>query len=207
MINVLEIKADKRSKVGKASVKKDRKSGKLPAVIYGMGKEPVNIVLDKAELMALYRNSEYLVNAIFSIEVDGKKEQVITQDLQREPISKSIEHVDFIRINEKTKVTTQVPVVLEGTAAGQKLGGVVIKTLEEIKVSCFPQDIPVVLKADISSLGLGDVLFVKNLPESDVLDYVTDASSSIVYVEIPRSERSAMAQQSDEDSAETESQE
>ena len=201
-MNTLEIKAEKRINNGKSAAKKDRCQGKVPAVVYGGTAEPLNIVLDKAELMALYRNSEYKSNALFSIDVEGQNEVVITQELQRNPLSKSIQHIDFLRITDKNKISTMVPVELVGTAAGQKMGGVVIKTLEEIKISCLPQDIPVVLKADITALTLGSSLFVKNLPVDEKIEYVSDASSSIAYVEIPRSERSAMAQASEEVTAE-----
>lgn len=201
-MNTLEITAEIKQENGKTAAKAARKQGKVPAVIYGGKNEPVNIVLDKAELMSLYRNSDYKANALFTIDVNGQKEVVITQALQREVLTRSIEHIDFLRINEKDKITTEVPVNLVGTAAGQKMGGVVIKTLEDIKIACLPQDIPVEIKADISPLGLGSSLFVKNLPEDEKIDYISDPSASIAYVEIPRSERSAMAQQTDEETPE-----
>ena len=194
-MNIINFTCKKRNQYGKINSKKDRANGDIPAVVYGGQDEPINVLLNFRDIMAIYRKSDYKLNTLLNLDIDGQSVLVITKDIQQNPVSQSITHIDFMRVDESKPVDISVPVELKGTAKGQKLGGIVIQTLFEIKISCLPNQIPLALPVDITQLGLGHKFSVKDLTVNDETKVLSHGSIAIAHVEVPRSERANLAQE------------
>lgn len=183
------LKTKERVTFGKASAKKLRKEGRIPSVIYGQEKEPIHVVLDPRDLERVFRKNEKGKNTMIELEVETekgtKKEIVLTYQIQSDAITRAIEHIDFIRTSDKTKISAVVPIELEGQATGLKMGGVLIHKLREIVIKSLPQDIPVSIKVDIGTMNIGDFFKVKDLTLGSI-SIVSNIDDTIVRIAAPR---------------------
>jgi len=168
----ITLSAEKRDAQGTRAVRRLRSEGKLPAVVYGHGEGAVNISLPTKETVREINAG----HAVFDLNIDGKSESVLLKDVQYNYLGDEILHLDFFRVNLGEEVTTDVPLVLTGEAAGAKEGGVLTQTRDNITVVCKVRDLPDELKHDISAMNVGDALHVSeialpsgvSLPEGDV---------------------------------------
>src|SRR5262245_20494073 len=103
------VKAQTRDRAGKGVARELRRQNKVPAVIYGDNKEPVKISLDAKEINMEY-NKGHMLTSLCDLDVDGGKHQVLARDVQLHPVTDRVEHVDFLRVNAKTKIAVMVPV-------------------------------------------------------------------------------------------------
>ena len=124
MDNVNTLIASHREKVGTNSTKKIRGNKMVPAIIYGDGKKPEPISISVVDFRIEVSKSSFL-NKIYDLSVDKSKTRVIVQDISQNPVTDELEHVDFLRVNDKTKVTIEVPVkfINETLSPGIKRGG------------------------------------------------------------------------------------
>lgn len=183
------LKTKERVTFGKASAKKLRKEGRIPSVIYGQEKEPIHVVLDPRDLERVFRKNEKGKNTMIELEVETekgtKKEIVLTYQIQSDAITRVIEHIDFLRTSDKTKIRAVVPIELEGQAPGLKMGGVLIHKLREIVIKSLPQDIPASIKVDIGTMNVGDFFKVKDLTLGSI-SIVSNIDDAIVRIASPR---------------------
>ena len=161
-INVLN--ALERKKVGSNSSKKVRQEDKVPAIIYGDGKTPEPVSLNVAELRAEISKSSFL-NKIYDIEINKKKVRVIVQGVSQNPVTDILEHVDFLRVNENTKVTIEVPVKFtnESLSPGIKRGGVLNIVRYSVEVMCPVNKIPENFEFDLNGLEIGDSIHISHI--------------------------------------------
>jgi len=159
-----ELTAVSRTDLGKGATRRLRKENKVPAVVYGAGSEPVSITLGHNELLHSTENEAFFSH-ILSLEIDGKKENVVIKDLQRHPSRAILMHADFLRINLNEKLKVHVPIhfIGEDVAPGVKLGGVVTHDLVDVEVECLPKNLPEFIEVDISELELGESIHLSNL--------------------------------------------
>ncbi len=162
-----------------------RKEGKIPAILYGAGKKGVPLFIDYKEFIHLYHKVKHAENILISLKVDNTKnpEPTIIKEIQIDHVKKRILHIDFQRVSLKKKIEVNVPIEVIGESIGVKEGGILDHIIREIKVRCYPNQIPENLKLDVSSLNIGDVLLVKQIeaPEGvEVLDSPEDIVISIV---------------------------
>ncbi|HMJ78015.1 MAG TPA: 50S ribosomal protein L25, partial [Iamia sp.] len=140
---------------GTRSSRRLRAEGKVPAVVYGLGRDPVAVTVDWRELRtALITDAG--VNALIdlSIEGEGESQLAIVKDMQRHPIKRSVDHVDFLLIRRDQEITVDVPLVAEGEATDLENDGGMIETLlNSIPINAMPGSIPDTLTYDISSMG------------------------------------------------------
>ena len=206
-MQTVEVTCKKREGKGKSFAKKYRQEGYLPSVVYGGKKESMALMVSRAEIMAVYRNSDFKQNVLLSLDIDGQKEVVMTKELQQDPVTIRITHIDFFRVNDSNAVEVLVPISISGVAKGQKLGGIVIQSLEKISLLCLPQDVPIKYDVDITNLGLGETISIKDLEKNEKFDVLTNEYTAIVGVEVPRSERSkaSNAESDSSDSSDNES--
>ena len=129
------LSASLREKVGTNSTKKVRFANKIPAIIYGDGKNPEPISLDVKDLRIEINKSSFL-NKIYDLSINDSKTRVIVQGISQNPVTDQLEHVDFLRVNDKTKVTIEVPVKFlnETLSPGIKRGGVLNVVLSLIHI-------------------------------------------------------------------------
>ena len=152
------LNAELRSDLGKGASRRLRQSGKVPAVIYGAGKEPTPITLEHNELAHQVENEAFFSH-ILTVKLGGKDESAVVKDLQRHPSRPFILHMDLQRVSATDKIRVHVPVhfINESLAPGVKAGGLVTHMITEIEVQCLPADLPEFIEADLSALELNGI--------------------------------------------------
>jgi len=148
----------KRETFGKASIRELKASGMIPAVVYGLNEPPVAIAISP-KAVARVLASDTGMNSVMFLQREGTdiKRHVIIKDLQRDPLTSRLRHVDFMRVDMTLKVRVKVPVRLVGTAIGVKgQGGVLDFAHREIELECLPSVIPAHIDVDITNLAVGD---------------------------------------------------
>src|SRR5881628_1698178 len=138
------LEVSRREKSGKEVAKKLRAAGKVPAVVYGGHKEPVAIEVDRKAVSELVQKSEHGVRSIFLLKMAGTDQQrhAMIKEIQIDPISRKMSHIDFIRVVMDEVVRTTVPVHVNGTPIGVKEGGLLDFQVRELHVECLPNAIP-----------------------------------------------------------------
>jgi len=199
MSNAFELNATVRADLGKGASRRLRRLAEMvPAIIYGEGKAPVNISIPHKDIQKALTN-EAFYSHIITLHVDGKPEQVVIKALQRHPAKPRIMHADFQRVSADRAIVVAVPLhfINEDKCKGVKIGGgSIIKALNELQISCLPQDLPEFIEVDLSDLGLGEAIHISqiNLPMGVScvdLAHGHDSDNSVVSVLAPRGIASA----------------
>ncbi|MBP84320.1 MAG: 50S ribosomal protein L25 [Verrucomicrobiales bacterium] len=163
------LQAAKREVKGTTASKRLRREGTVPAVIYGSSQREYMIQLDSKEFGDLVRRQSSQ-NFIVTLEIEGAQEKskmAIVQDVQKDPLTGNLIHVDFRAVSENETIHAVVPIELTGEPAGVKGGGLLEQLLRDIEVHCRPGDLPSNISSDVNSLDIGDSLKVNelNLPD------------------------------------------
>jgi large subunit ribosomal protein L25 len=186
-----KITAEKRDGLGKSVTRKLRADRKIPAVLYGKGKEAVSLVLAREEIGKVLSDS-HARSSIISLTVseDGKpvEKNVLIKEIQRHPVGDFVFHVDFLEVAMDKEITLNVPVELTGTAEGIKMGGILQFMARELKVSCLPSAIPSEIKVDITALNIGDSIHIKDIVAPAGVKINFDSNFTIVSVASPAAE-------------------
>jgi large subunit ribosomal protein L25 len=153
------IAVPKRDLTGKAASKAVRRSGLIPAVVYGLDETPVAIAISP-KIVARIIASETGLNTLIHLQREGTdiKRHVIIKEVQRHPVTDRLVHVDFMRVDPTHKVRVKVPIRLKGTPLGVKEGGILDFTHRELEVECLPGFIPAHVEVNIEHLEVGDSL-------------------------------------------------
>lgn len=168
-----------RTEIGKGPVGRLRKSGKIPAVIYGHEKSHA-ISIDEREFGQKFRTISE--NTIITVETSEGNHDVLVKDYQEDLLTGRITHIDFYEIVSDRLLRTHVPVHLKGIAPGVREGGVLETLLHEIEVECYPRDIPQAVEVDISGLAIGDAIHVGDLKFADEVRVLNTPDQVIVTV-------------------------
>lgn len=180
----LEISVKQREETGKNANRRLRAAGSIPAVVYGDHKEAVAIQVERRALHDLLRTGGG-ENAVFLLKLEGteKSRHAMIRELDVDPISRQIVHIDFQRIRLTEKVRVQVPIELVGEPTGVKNeGGVLDFVSREVEVECLPTDIPQHLTADVSELHVGQHLEAAALPIPGNVTLLDEADKVIASV-------------------------
>jgi large subunit ribosomal protein L25 len=187
MTDIISIAADKRERVGKGGARETRRTGRVPAIISGAGREPEAVSVDGKELHKQIRSGGFFSH-VYVIDVGGVKHRVLAREVQRHPVSGAPLHVDFMRFSATTRVQVDVDVVFvnEDAAPGLKQGGVLNIVSHSVPLICSPSEIPQNLTVDLTGLEIGDVIHVTSLtiPASAELD-VSDPEATIATIAPP----------------------
>jgi large subunit ribosomal protein L25 len=177
------VKAAGRESRGKNEARRLRKSGSIPAIVYGASKAPVAVAVDPKLIFKILK-SDSGHNTIFDLELESEKTKAMIVDWQTEPIKGSLLHIDLKRIAMDQKLVVTVPVVLKGEAIGVKTqGGIMEQVLREVEIECLPADIPAHIDVDVTHLEFGQVLRVSDLPHGEgKLQFLTDESQTVAHV-------------------------
>jgi len=173
------IQAEKRSVTGK-QVKALRREGKLPAVIYGYGIDPISIVLDThSSSRTLARASS---STLLTIELEGKQYPTLVREKQLDFIRNSLIHVDFLAVSMTEKLTANVAVHIEGEApAVKEFGAILVTNLTELEVECLASDLPERFTVDVSSLTeIGSGIYVKDVTPPANVEILSDPEEVLV---------------------------
>lgn len=161
MKTVYTFKAETRERNGKGASRALRRAGRIPAVLYGKGQEPVGFSLDHNEFVLAYHKGGF-TNKLIDIQLDGKTYHVLPREIQVHPVSDVPEHVDFLKVDDSTRVHVQVPVRLLNTdrCVGVKRGGVINIVRHEVELVCVPDAIPSVIKVDVAALDIAHSIHI-----------------------------------------------
>ncbi|HAE70687.1 MAG TPA: 50S ribosomal protein L25 [Gammaproteobacteria bacterium] len=170
------INATTRDDQGKGASRRLRREEKLPAIVYGAGKEPSAVSLNIHEITHLLENDDAFTS-VLDLSIDKKVEPVIIKDLQRHPAKNTVTHVDLLRINMKQAIVTSIPLNFTGSDDNEeiRLGAILNQFINAVEVSCLPADMPNGIEVDISNLAIGDHISLTglNMPEGVTLTALT----------------------------------
>jgi large subunit ribosomal protein L25 len=188
MPEVIVAKA-REGKFNKNAARRVRVAGKIPAVLYGSGLDPVAVEVDPKQISRILY-SETGRNTILDVEVAGQPvTKAMIVDFQREPIKDKLIHIDLKRIALDKVLHVRVRVKLLGIPIGVKTeGGVLDQVLREVEIECLPADIPGHIDVDVSELGMHQVIRVSGLPHSDKIKYLTSEDATVAHVVTIREE-------------------
>jgi large subunit ribosomal protein L25 len=183
------IEAQARIPEGKNANRRIRKSGKIPAVIYGPGKTPIVVSISPIDIKNIL-HSDAGRNTIFTVNVDGTAENnAMVKDYQLDPIKGNLIHVDLLEIAMDRRLILTVSIDLNGEPEGVKIdGGTMDFVTRSIEVECLPADIPDSIQIDVSHLKINDYIRVKNLQTDAKIKVLTDPEIVIVTVVPPAKE-------------------
>jgi len=173
----------REGKFNKNAARRVRVAGKIPAVLYGSGHQPVAIEVDPKQISRILF-SETGHNTIFDVEIAGQPAaKAMIVDWQREPIKDQLIHIDFKRIALDKALRVKVRVKLVGIPIGVKTaGGVLDQVLREVEIECLPADIPSNITVDVSNLEMFESLRVSGLPHSDAIKILNAPDATVAHV-------------------------
>lgn len=181
---------------GKGAAHRTRSEGNIPAIIYGPEIDPISIAVNEKELRTAMKNATS--SSIINLDVDGKENRVVLREIQRDPITSNVTHLDFHAISMTRPIKVSVPITFIGTPIGVKTdGGIMQTTLRELDISCLPGDIPEQIDVDVSELGIGESVHVSEL-ELEKVTILTELRRTIVVISAPTVVKSATVEGEEE---------
>jgi len=163
-----ELEAVSRSDTGKGASRRLRKTGMVPGIVYGAGKDPEMISVVHNELIQ-HLDHEAFYSHILTLKVDGSPQSVVLKDLHRHPAKPFILHLDLLRVSDNEKIKMHVPLhfLNEAKAVGVKAGGLLSREITDVEVSCLPKDLPEFIEVDVMNLDVGESIHLSEikLPE------------------------------------------
>jgi len=186
MAEQASVVAELRDRAGKGVARATRRNGRVPAVIYGDKKEPINISLDFKELQIL-ANRPAFFNHLIKLKVDGQEIQVLPRDVQLDPVSDRPIHVDFLRVSPTTKITVLVPAVFinQDKCTGLRRGGVLNIVRREVELRCSPLNIPEVLTFNLEGLDIGASIHINAIQLPDGVAPTTTRNFTVATIAPP----------------------
>lgn len=182
--DVLHVKL--RDKTGTLATIRLRRSGMVPAVLYGHGQPNQHLAIAKTEIKTLLRHHSKTVT------LDGDvSDTALVSEVQFDALGSEVLHLDLVRVNLEEKVTVTVPVHVTGDSVGVRSGGVLLENMHEVEVSCTAASIPEYLNLNVSDLDLGGHLYASDLILPPGVELVTPKEMLVAHIERPRGEREA----------------
>jgi large subunit ribosomal protein L25 len=176
MNETLTLEAKTREHTGSKASARVRKAGRIPAVVYGHGQEPVAISLDSHDFVEGLHHGHRLLDVV----IDGKAQKTLIKDLQYDHLGRDIVHADLIRISVTEKLTVTVPVELKGTAQGTAEGGIVEAHADRIEIECVAAKIPEAIVVPVKDLGVDEIIHAGDIALPDGVTLVSPAETIIV---------------------------
>ncbi len=201
----ISLHAKTRDKIGTQAVKKLRRDGIIPAVIYGAGEKSIHLEVEEKTFLKLIRSgaSESVILTLKIDDDSSNKKKVLIREIQHDPVWGKILHIDFQHISMEKKITISVPVHLVGVAAGVADGGILQPSIRELEIECLPSDIPERVEVDVSNLKIGDAIHVKDI-HLEKATILTDLDGSVVSVVPPSVYKEPEVKVAEEEAAEPE---
>ena len=185
------LSARNRQKLGSAEARRCRRSGRIPAVMYGRGREAISLDLDALEFVRSIKNISE--STIVKIEIDGKPYDAFVKDTQRNIIDGNILHVDFYEVESGVALRAKVSLHLKGNPIGVREGGILENPLHEIEVECLPKDLPERIEVDISDIKINQSLHVRDIPLAEGVRLLSAGDQVVALVKFARVEAAAEA--------------
>jgi len=181
VLSIMELKAEKRGIVG-SKVAALRKMGLVPAELYGNGCANEHLTVNEKEFARVFRAAGE--STVISLMVDGKKVPALIYDVDKDPVSDKVLHVDFYLVNMNEEIETKVALEFAGEAPAVKTeGGVLVKSMQEVEVRALPADLPHSIEVDLSKLvNIHDSVYVKDLAVKSGVKVLADADAVVATI-------------------------
>ncbi len=194
-MEVGKLNVEFRGNTGKSEARRLRAAGKIPAICYGQGKEPLPLALEGAALLKSLDPIKK-TNTVLTLTVANAPEghgtlTVMLRDYQKDALRGDVTHADFIRVDLDKPVHATVPVILVGKSEGVKLGGIMHHVIRILPISCTPDKIPAKLEVDVSNLGMNEAIHVRDVKLGEGIKALADGGSTICAVTAPKAEKEA----------------
>jgi large subunit ribosomal protein L25 len=203
VMSVIQLKGTRRERVGKGGARRARAAGQIPGVVYGHGETPVAVAIDAKEFESALRGHKGS-NPIVNLNVGGGEVTALVRDVQLDPLTRGIIHLDFQHISLTEQIEVEVGVHFIGTPIGVKdAGGILEHLARSLKVRCLPTAIPASIDVDVTALNVGQNLHVRDL-KAEGFEIITDGDVTVAAVVAPAVEEVAAPAATEEAPAEPE---
>ena len=180
-----------RDQAGKGAARALRRDGRVPAVIYGHGREPQALSVSTRDLERLLERHA-AASTVFELDLDGRTSRTLIREIQRHPFKRTILHVDFQELVAGERVSVKVPLVYVGTPEGVRSGGGMLdQVMHELSVEADPASIPSSIEIDVAKLGMAETLHVSDIQLPEGVTVLDDAEQTVCTVRPPRVEEAA----------------
>ena len=176
------LQAEVGRRAGSSDARRLRADGKIPAVVYGHGMDPISVSVDRRELRQALSGAAGM-NTILDLTVEGTVYPSLIKDIQRHPVKRSVQHIDFIQVNLNEEIVVSIPIHLEGEAKDVSAnGGLVDLSMQELQVRTTPRNIPDSVIIDVSEMTMDTVIRVEDIPLPSGVVAEADADTPVVTV-------------------------
>jgi large subunit ribosomal protein L25 len=186
MAQQVKLKAEKRTVIGRNAIKNIKKEGLVPGVVYGSQAQPMALQVDGRELknVLAHASSEHVLVELEIVDGGQSTSRLaLIQEVQHHPLKRDLLHVDFHAVSATEKITSEVPIEAFGDALGVRtFGGLLEYSLRSLDVECLPQDLPDLIRIDVSNLNIGESFHVRDIPLPSGVEALTDADLTVVSV-------------------------
>ena len=192
----IPLTASRRSETGKGAARRSRREGLIPGIVYGPEIEPFQVAVTEGDLRTAVR-AAIGTTSIFNLSVDGQETKVLLREIQRDPVTSHVVHVDFHAISMNKPIDLRYPIHYVGTPAGVKSGGIQQTVMRELEIKCLPANIPDKIEVDVTPLEIGDAIHVSDLDIPNV-EVLSDPQRTIVVVSAPTVIKSVEEEEAEE---------
>ena len=176
------LQAEVGRRAGSSDARRLRADGKIPAVVYGHGMDPISVSVDRRELRQALSGAAGM-NTILDLTVDGTVYPSLIKDIQRHPVKRSVQHIDFIQVNLNEEIVVSIPIHLQGEAKDVSAnGGLVDLAMQELQVRTTPRNIPDSVVIDVSEMTMDTVIRVEDIPLPSGVAAEAEADAAVVTV-------------------------
>jgi large subunit ribosomal protein L25 len=185
-----ELNVNVRKSTGNSPARELRRSGLIPAVLYGPQTEPVLLSVNVKDLEQIFKKGNVGSMILNLVIQNGKQvtKPAMIKELQSHPVSGNFIHIDFYEIDMNRKINVMIPVVTIGKSKGVEDGGLLQIVRRELEVLCLPGDIPETIEIDITDLDIGDSVHMEEIPLGDNIELLSDANFTVVTIVSPKVE-------------------
>jgi len=204
-LNNIELKAETRTTTGNSPARALRRAGRIPAILYGPESESVMLSIDTFEMETIIKSGS-VGRSIFNLAVDGGREAkaAMIKELQTDPVSRDILHIDFYAVDMSRKVKVMVPIIAEGKSVGVEMGGMLQIIRRELEVLCLPNAIPQVITIDITELDIGSSVHVEDINLEGDVEIPHDVNFTVLTILSPKAAEEEEVEEEGEELAEGE---
>jgi large subunit ribosomal protein L25 len=202
----LELEATVRKTVGNGPARSLRRTGQIPAVLYGPKTDPVLLSVSIKSLENVLKQGNVFQIILNLVIQNGKKitKSAMVKELQTHPVTGNFIHIDFYEIDMKRQIKVMVPVVTKGKSVGVEEGGMLNIVRRELELLCLPGDIPEAIEIDISELNIGDSIHVEEIQLGDNVELPAEVNYTVVTVLSPKIEEVVEEEEAELEAAEAE---
>jgi len=191
-LEIMNLKANLRDRVGNGPARVLRRDGKVPAILYGPKTDPVKLTIDQLDLEPIFKSGA-VAQKLLKLDIEGAGEgrNVMIKEMQRHPVSHNLLHLDLYEVSMDQKIKVMVPVATTGKCVGVEMGGMLQIIRREMEVLCLPDQVPENITIDVTDLDVGDSFHVEDLQLDENIEVPADVNFTILTVLSTKAESAA----------------